>query len=417
MATSRKEAIVITGIGLVAANGYGREQVWEETLTNRTAIRSVSDADFPFRHALKLAAKFDVELEYPEQSKVIRMARLAGDEAMFDAGVDVQEMDPARFACAISAHVGDIRWWTKEAPFVAEQWLPNSACVDLATRFGLMGPRYSHATACASGLVELLSAVRAIQYGQCDIALAGSVSAISPVLAAGFHRMRVLANGSDPDSSCLPFDQRRHGFVMGEGAGMFVVERLEHALARGATIYAEVASGKMLADAHHVTSLNGDTEAIERLIGDSLRAAELSGKDIGYINAHGTGTEQNDLLESLGIRRSFGVAADDISVSSLKSTLGHLVNAAASVELGLTVLAMRDGKAPATLNLQKPDPACDLDFVRNSCRPNRFQHAMKLALAFGGHFVSVVVRRWNNADSGFAYPEERIPQPARARAA
>lgn len=199
---------------------------------------------------------------------------------------------------------------------------------------------------------------------------------------------------------------------MGEGAGMFVIERLSHALARGAMIYAEIVRGKMLADAHHVTSLDVKSEALVRLIQETLRASKLEASDVGYVNAHGTGTEQNDLLESRGIRQAFGKSADDVCVSSLKSMLGHLVNASGSVELALTVLGMRDGVAPPTMNLKSVDPECDLDFVPLAGRVNRYQHAMKLSLAFGGHLVAAVLRRWNDSATGYEYPSEPLRRAA-----
>lgn len=409
---SQNDPVVITGIGLICANGFGREAVWEATRNGTTGIRHVTDDD-NLPPPLKLAAPVDVPLEFPSQLKVIRLARFAAEEAIFDANVNLQDIDSDRFACAVSGHMSDVYWWDPKSNstdrfagryFNSEQWLPNSACWDLATRFGLTGPRFAHSTACASGLIDVLTATDAIRSGKCDIALAGSSEAIDPVFAAGFSKMRVLADGSDPHASCMPFDVRRKGFVMGEGAGMFVIERLSHALARGAKVYCEILSGKMLAEAHHVTSLSDATEGIVRLIDDALRKADVGKQDVGYINAHGTGTEQNDLLESTGIRAAFGKHADDLCVSSLKSVLGHLVNASGTVELALSVLGMRDGYAPPTMALEQQDPACDLDFVPRSMRASRFQCAMKLSLAFGGHLVAAVVRRWTDAASGYAYP-------------
>jgi 3-oxoacyl-(acyl-carrier-protein) synthase len=253
-------------------------------------------------------------------------------------------------------------------------------------------------------LIDIMSAVRAIQDNQCDLALAGSSEAIDPLFAAGFQKMRVLASADDPTTACRPFDRHRRGFVMGEGAAMFVLERLSHAQARGAKIYGEILGGKMLADAHHMTGLDLESEALARLIHDTLKKTQLSPTDIGYINAHGTGTEQNDLMETRGIRRALGSHADDICVSALKAMLGHLVNASGSVELALTTLALRDGFVPPTANLTDPDPECDLNCVPLVGQTRRVQVALKLALAFGGHLVAVALRRWNAAESGFAYP-------------
>ena len=417
----RFEPVVITGMGLITANGADRESAWRASRSGVCGVRDVS----AFQHIpghLKIAGAVRVQPEYEGQLKVMQLARIAAAEAMQDARVDLEAVDRDRFACAVSAHIGDIAWWNRklapescyaQAVFRGGQWLPNSACWDLATRYELRGPRFSHSTACASGLIDILTAVRSIQDGQCDIALAGSSEAIDPLFAAGFQRMRVLASHDDPQQACRPFDRHRCGFVMGEGAGMFVVERLGHALARRAKIYAEVVAGKMMADAHHVTGLDIDSDSLARLIRDTLRAADLQACDVGYVNAHGTGTEQNDILESRGIRRAFGAAANDVCVSSLKAMLGHLVNASGSVELALTVLGMRDGFAPPTLNLTDPDPECDLDCLPLIGRSNRFQHALKLSLAFGGHLVAAAVRRWNDAATGFAYPD---PEPLRRAA-
>jgi len=413
MSSTSFEPVVVTGIGLVTANGYGREGVWQAIRRGETGIRAITEADDDLPQFMDFAAPVDIKLEFPGQLKSLRLARHAAEEAVFDANLDFESMDLNRFGCAISGQMADLDFWydkvTNEEnprPFNFGQWLPNGPCWNIANRYGLNGPRYTHSTACASGLIDALSAVRAIQDGQCDIALTGSAECIHPFVAAGFKNMRVLAAGDDPSESCLPFDLRRRGFVMGEGAGMLVVERLSHAVARGAKIYAELVTGKMLADAHHVTSLNANSDTIVRLIGDTLQHGDVSPADVAYVNAHGTGTEQNDVLESKGIRQAFGSSADDICVSSVKSMIGHLVNASGTVELAITIMAMRDGFAPPTLNLQEPDPRCDLDFLPMIGRKNRFQHALKLSLAFGGHLVSALVRRWNDADTGFAYPDE-----------
>jgi 3-oxoacyl-(acyl-carrier-protein) synthase len=185
---------------------------------------------------------------------------------------------------------------------------------------------------------------------------------------------------------------------------MFVIERLSHALDRGAKIYAELTGGKMLAAAHHVTGLDADSEALSYLISTTLRDAGLEPDQIGYINAHGTGTQQNDLVETRGIRRALGSAADSTCVSATKSMLGHLVNASGSVELAVTALALRDGFVPPTLNLTNPDPQCDLDCIPLIGRRARFEHALKLSVAFGGHLAAVTLRRWNDPRTGFAYP-------------
>lgn len=401
---SDSDPIVITGIGLIAAVGRNREAVWHAVCRGQSGVRSLAGlSDAP--KALSIGAPVAMDAEYPGQLKTIALCQHVAAEALADARIDWREIDPSRFGCAISGHMGDTGWFDEQpgrvpAPHAKDlpwwsQWLPNTACSLVANRYGLEGPRLCHSTACASGLIEVLSAVRSIRDGQCDIALAGSAEAFHPLFAAGFHAMRVLATHEDPQQACRPFDSRRSGFVMGEGAAMFVIERLSHALRRDADIYAEILGGKMQAEAHHMTGLDAESETLAYLISGTLKQAKLAPENVGYINAHGTGTQQNDVVETRGIRRALGRAADRICVSSTKSMLGHLVNAAGSVELAITALALRDGFAPPTMNLTDPDPECDLDCIPLVGRRTSFEHALKLSVAFGGHMATMVLRRWN----------------------
>ncbi len=235
---------------------------------------------------LLIAATVDIPLRYPGELKTIALVHHAAAEAIADSRVRLNDVDRDRFACAISGHMGDtgfvteqlgrhdliepgaVPWWT--------QWMPNTGCSSVANRFGLYGPRICHSTACASGLIEILAAVRAIEDGKADIALAGSGEGIHPLFAAGFHRMGVLAEHEDPTQACRPFDSRRSGFVMGEGAAMFVIERLSHAVSRGAKIYAEITGGRMQAEAHHVTGLDAESEALSYLIAATLADAQAA---------------------------------------------------------------------------------------------------------------------------------------------
>ncbi len=307
------EPVVITGIGMITSVGSNREATWQAICRGQSGVRHVDPGDSVPAH-LGIAAIVDSTPLIPHQLKVIHMARLAAEEAIQDSRLRLDEIDGNRFGCAVSGHMGDWRWLRQKHGFAPpdqpgdasnwEQFLPNSGCWNLATHYGLNGPRICHSTACASGLIDIMSAVRAIRDNQCDLALAGSSEAIDPLFAAGFQQMRVLATNDHPAEACRPFDRARSGFVMGEGAAMFVLERLSHAQARGATIYGEILAGKMLADAHHMTGLDLESTALTRLIGDTLRKANLEPEDIGYINAHGTGTQQNDLMETRGIRRA-----------------------------------------------------------------------------------------------------------------
>ncbi len=404
---------MITGIGLFTSIGHSREAVWQAVQRGESGVgRLTGIAGIP--DGLLLGATVDIDSEFPGQLKNIPLCRHSAAEALADARVNLAHVDRDRFGCSIGAHMGDsdyvverlgrhdllptgkVPWW--------KQLLPNTSCALVANDYGLRGPRLSNSTACASGTIAILKAIRAIHDGQCDIALAGSSEAIHPLFAAGFYNMRVLAEHDEPARACRPFDLHRNGFVMGEGAGMLVLERLDHAQRRGAAIYAEAIGGRLLTDARHMTNLDANSDAIIELINGTMRAAGVVPRDIAYVNAHGTGTQQNDLLESRGIRAAFGRAADSVCVSSNKAMLGHLVNASGSVELAITALALRDGFAPPTLNLTDPDPECDLDCIPLVGRVRPLEHALKLSIAFGGHLAAVMLRRWTSADAREARP-------------
>lgn len=408
---SSQDPVVITGIGMIASVGQDRESVWHAVRNGCSGVRSLTGL-LGIPDNLLIGAPVDVEPDFPGQLKAIKLARIAAAEAMADARVDMKSVNRHRFGCAVSGHMGDTSYVQHalgleefidhQAPAYWTQWLPNTACSNVANRYGLYGPRICHSVACASGLIDVLAAVNSLRDGKCDIALAGSADAFHPLFAAGFHKMRVLAQHEDPQQACRPFNVDRNGFVMGEGAAMFIMERLSHAQRRGARIYAEVLGGKMLAEAHHVTGLDAQSEALTYLITETLRRSGVAPEEIDYINAHGTGTQQNDVVESRGIRRAFGRAADKVCVSATKSMLGHLVNASGSVELAITTLALRDGFGPPTLNLTNQDPDCDLDCIPLVGRSRNMQHALKLSVAFGGHLVGVALRKWQDADHGFS---------------
>ena len=407
------EPIVITGIGLVASVAKDRETVWRAVQRGQSnfrflrGMRGIPDDEF---------VGGTVEFAEPLGSrlKVFPICELAADEAVRDARIDFDEVDLNRFACVISGHMGDSRWIDEQFGLLRavagpqipwwEQMFPDSACSLVARRYHLGGPRLCHSTACASSLISVLAAKRMIVDDQCDIALAGGGDAIDPLFVAGFDRMRVLAKDPDPNRACRPFDRTRKGFVFGEGGALFVIERLSHALRRGARVYAEIAAATALAQAHHVTSLDADSDSLDHLIHGALDQAGLRPHEIGYVNAHGTGTEQNDLAEARAIRHAFGDATVNLCVSATKSILGHMIHAAGAVELAITALALRDGFAPPTLNLTDPDPECTFDCLPLVGRVHRCQNALKLSLAFGGHLVAVVLRRWNDAATGFEYP-------------
>ena len=392
---------------MITSVGQDRESVWQAVREGVSGVRLLGPSD-GLPSCLRIAAPATVEADEPGRLKVISLALRAAAEALDDAQVYHSGIDFHKFGCAMSAHMCEITTgWLQggsEDPVDDEvdwrsQCLPNSGCSIVANRFGLCGPRMCHSSACASGMVDILSAVRSIRAGQCDIALAGSSEAIDPLFAAGFSKMRVLAEHDDPAQAARPFDSGRNGFVMGEGAAMLVLERLSHARRRGADIYAEVTGGRMVADAYHVTSVDANSPSLTYLLTATLKQAGLVPADVTYINAHGTGTQTNDVAETRGIRNAMGTAADSMLVSSTKSMLGHLVNASGSVELAVTALALRDGFAPPTVNLTNPDPDCNLDCIPLVGRLGHFEHALKLSIAFGGTMAAIALRRWPDAQS------------------
>lgn len=419
-----KDPVVITGIGLITSVGQDRESTWASIQRGTCGIRRMTGIS-PIEDNLVLGAPVEVPDGYEPRLKLLTLNEIAAAEALQDSQVDMGSVDRTRFGCAVSAGMGDARSifdvvdipggsWPVPGGLPHEQFFPCTPSYHVAHKFQLEGPRLSHSTACASGLVELGCAVRAIRDGQCDIALAGSAEAIDPLFVAGFRKMRVLSDDADPVRACRPFDKTRNGFVIGEGAAMFVVERLSHALARGAKIYAEVLGCRMLAEAHHVTGIDMTSDALERLLRITLKSSDLGPRDIDYVNCHGTGTQQNDVNEARGIRAAFGPFASRLCASSVKSMIGHLLNASGSVELAMTALALRDGFVPPTSNLRSIDPEVDIDCVPLVGRQLRIQHALKLSVAFGGHLVAVALRRWNDSQSGFAYPD--LPEDIRRAA-
>jgi 3-oxoacyl-[acyl-carrier-protein] synthase II len=410
---SKEDPIVITGIGMITSVGDRREEVWRAVRKGTSGVRRLEGLE-GIPDGLLIGAPVDIQPEYPGQLKVTTLALRSAGEALDDAGIDLDRIDHDRFGCAISAHMGDTSGIGRlygvgrcevGATDYWRQFLPNTACTTVANRYGLYGPRLCHSAACASGLIDILGAARAIEDHQCDLALAGSAEGFHPLFAAGFQKMRVLAYHDDPTQACRPFDISRNGFVMGEGAAMFVLERLSHAVDRGTPIYAQILGGRMLADAFHVTGMDAESSSLSYLISATLDKSGLVPGDVGYINAHGTGTQLNDVAETRGIRRALGAAANSICVSSTKSILGHLVNAAGSVELAITTLALRDGFAPPTMNLTDPDPDCDLDCIPLVGRANEFEHAMKVSIAFGGSMAAVALRRWPDCERGYQYPD------------
>lgn len=422
MVSRRKDdPIVISGVGIAASLGQTREEVWRSVQQGRSGVRLTTPKDGVGQLRLPCAMADWLPVGDP-RLRSIRLCRTAAHEAIDDADIDWRTIDRGRFACSLAAQFGDIGYLylnaderIAETNLLEHAWhrefLPSSVSDTVAGELGLYGPRLCYATACASGVVSLLSAARMIEEDQADLALAGAADAVTEIILTSFYRMGVLAQANDPATACRPFDRSRAGFVMGEGAALMVLEKRSHALARGAKIYAEIAAGQMLCQAHHVTSLDEDCSTLSALIERTVMKAGWGGLGPQYINAHGTGTKQNDLSELRAIRRALGPKADELCASSNKAVLGHLINAAGSIELALTTLSMRDGFAPPTMHLNQQEPDGNIDCLAEYGQRMSIDRALKLSQAFGGHLVAVALDRPRDSQSA----REPIPLTENAR--
>lgn len=402
--------VVVTGIGMVTPFGPDRETSWSSVSSGRRAPRRLSL--LVERHGGSAGPPSELECfgapaadgACGDDEPIVRMALRSALEAWRDAGLERDALTLERLGCVVGTSKGGLRSAARlfgeaggpEAAF-ARLWrtfLPDAPAAAVAERFDVRGPVLCPVAACATGLVSLQRGVDLIREGSCDVVLAGSTDAsLTPLVVGSFQRLGVLARGDDPASACRPFDAHRSGFVIGEGAAVLVLERQEHATARGARPYAEWLSGGSLGDAAGLTHLDPTASGLARLIGDVLDRAGSVPEEVDYANLHGTGTRENDACETRGVKQAFGAAARRLRGSSLKGALGHLLGAAGSVETACTLLALRDGIIPPTANLQNPDPDCDLDCTPVIPRRAPLRTALKLSLGFGGHLAAAVVRR------------------------
>ena len=422
-----QQRIVITGIGMVTSVGRDREATWRAVRNGTSGVQRMRGVP-GMPDGLLLSAAVDGVRNDDCGDRNLPIATAAALEAMADSRLNLRDVDPTRVGFSFGTCGGATPWMADEMVRLGQRpatprWWENlyysNVGTRVANRLGLLGPRLCNSTACATSTIATINAMRAIEDGQCDAMVVGAAQTIHPILAAGFYNMRVLAQHEDPAAACRPFDINRSGFVMGEGAAVLVLEKLDDARARGAQIYAELLGGAMLSDATHVTDLSADSSPLTHLLGKVLHRADLAPSDISYINAHGTGTKQNDAMETRGIRAAFGRAADELCVSSIKANLGHMINAAGVVELAVTALALRDGFAPPTVNLTHPDPECDLDCVPLVGRRRKFENAIKISIAFGGHLAAVALQRWRGAGERIEVDPmpATIAQPPRRMAA
>jgi len=407
--------VVVTGMGCISPVGNNVKETWDAILAGKSGAAMITHFDAS-KHKTRFAAEvkgFDpVALFGPRESrKMDRFTQFASAvtvEALEQSGLKIDESNRDRVGVLIGTGIGGIGSLLEQAevmrergpdrvsPFLVPMMISDSAAGMLAIRFGARGPNMAIATACASGNNAIGEALEMIQRGAADVMIAGgSEAALVPVAMAGMNVMTALSTrNNDPQTASRPFDKERDGFLMGEGAGMLILESLEHAQARGANILAEVIGYGTTDDAHHISAPaeNGAGAAIAMKL--ALENANLNLADIGYINAHGTSTPLNDKSETAAIKTVFGEQAYNVPISSTKSMTGHLLGASGALEAVFCILAIREEVLPATINYQTPDPECDLDYVPNQPRKASPKHVMSNSFGFGGHNATLIFSRF-----------------------
>jgi 3-oxoacyl-[acyl-carrier-protein] synthase II len=405
--------VVVTGIGLISAVGNTTEETWRNLLAGTSGVTRITHFDTS-QHACQIAAEvkgFD-PLNFIEKKEIKKMGRFihfalaASEEAMKMAGLSVTDEIADRVGVHIGSGIGGFDIIEREhtnlleggprkiSPFFIPASIVNLAAGQVSIRFGAKGPNEATATACTTSAHSIGDAFKIIQRCDADVMIAGgSEAAITPMGIGGFAAMRALSTRNDaPEKASRPWDKDRDGFVVGEGAGILILEDLEFAKRRGANILAEIVGYGMSGDAYHITSPAPEHEGAYRVMLNALRDAKLQASDIGYLNAHGTSTDIGDKLETVAIKRVF---AEKIPpVSSTKSMTGHLLGGAGGLEGGITVLALRDQVLPPTINYETPDPECDLDYVPNQSRKVQMDFALSNSFGFGGTNGCLIFRRW-----------------------
>lgn len=409
--------VVITGTGLVTAVGKDVQSSWTSLLEGRSGAAEITQFDasgFPVRFACEVK-DFDPG-EYIDRKEIKRTDRFAqfaiatATQAMREAGLEesLGDVDPGRFGVIIGSGIGGIATFEEQhgrfidkgasrvSPFFVPMFIGDIAAGLVSIRYGAKGPNYATVSACASGAHAVGNAFRSIQVGEADVMIAGGTEAtITGMTVAGFAAMKALSERNDsPETASRPFDATRDGFVMGEGAGMLVLEELEHARARGATVIAEVVGFGQTADAYHITAPATGGEGAVRAMSMALRSAGATPADVDYINAHGTSTPANDVNETAAIKALLGDHAPNVVVGSTKSMTGHTLGAAGGLEAVISALVCREGRIPPTINYATPDPECDLDYATSGMVERPVRLALSNSFGFGGHNVSLAIRRW-----------------------
>lgn len=405
--------VVVTGMGVITPIGLNVEQFFSSIKEGKHGFGTITKFDSSDYkcHVAAEVKEFDAK-EYMDFKAAKRMepfsqyAVAAAKEAIADSGIDMEKEDPYRIGCAVGSGIGSLQTIEREydrlinkgpskvGPLMVPLMISNMAAGNVSIRFGLKGKSINVVTACATGTNSIGEAFRSIQYGETDVMVAGGAEgSITPIGIAGFCALTALSSVDDPNRCSIPFDKNRSGFVMGEGAGIVVLEELEHAKNRGAHIYAEVLGYGCTSDAYHITSPAEDGMGAARAMLAAIEDGGISPDDITYINAHGTATHHNDLFETRAIKAAFGAHAKDIHINSTKSMIGHLLGAAGAVEFVTCVKEMEEGFIHKTVGYETPDEEMDLDYCRDAYE-EEVPYALSNSLGFGGHNASILIGKY-----------------------
>ncbi len=409
-----KRRVVITGIGALTPVGKGAPEFWNGLISGKSGAKAIDNFDIensPTKFAAQIedydASQFMNPKEARRMDKFCQYAMITAEEAIKDSGLDLEQVDKNRVAVLIGSGIGGMQTFYQQAvefyqkgqrgvsPFFIPMLIPDIASGQVSIKFGFRGPNFCAVSACATGSHNIGLAYDAIVSGQSDYAVAGGAEA--PVFGmglAGFNSVRALSTRNDsPETASRPFDKTRDGFVLGEGAGMMLLESYDSAVARGARVYGEIVGYGFSADAHHITAPDPEGKGVILAITSALKAAGIKPEDIDHINMHGTSTPLGDIAETQSIKKVFGDHAYKINLNSTKSMTGHMLGAAGAAESIATVLAIYHGIIPPTINYEHPDPDCDLNYTTNEAEVRDVTYGLNNAFGFGGHNTTVVFKK------------------------
>lgn len=410
----QRRRVVVTGLGAISPLGLNVEQTWQGIVAGKSGVvrrEDLREQDFPVQISGLVPNYTPSEYFSPKDARKMdqftQFAMIASEEAVKDAGLEVSEANADRIGVAVGAGIGGIDTITKNydkflaggarkvSPFFIPASIINMASGQISIKFGMKGPNIAIVTACTTGTHNIGSAARMIAYGDADVMLAGGAEMGStPLCIAGFAACKALSSrNDDPEAASRPWDKDRDGFVLGEGAGVLVLEEYEHAKRRGAKMYAELTGYALNADAFHITAPDETGDGHYRVMTAALKDAGLDPQQVDYINAHGTSTPAGDVIEAKAIQRTFGDHASQLAVSSTKSMIGHLLGAAGAVEAIFSILAIRDNIAPPTINLDNPEEGCHLNFVPGEAQERDINIALSNSFGFGGTNGSLIFSR------------------------